>query len=69
MQQQVDELDQQVTQWRQRLAWQEEITFFAARTEELARRLSALEKRIAHANDGEIVQIRFGPPPFAGGSS
>jgi len=61
MQLQIDELNQQLSDWRNRLSWQEEIAFFALKTEELARRLSTLEKRLAHQhqNEAEIVQIRF----------
>lgn len=58
---QVDELDQQMSDWRNHLALQEEMAFFAAKAEELTRRLNALEKRIALARDGETVEIRFQP--------
>jgi hypothetical protein len=56
---QVDELDQQMSDWRNHLALQEEMAFFATKAEELARRLNALEKRIAHESDGQTVEIRF----------
>ncbi len=61
---QIDELDRQTADWRRRLTWQEEIAFFAARAEELQRRLSALEKRLAHEKDGEEIAIRFCSKPF-----
>ena len=56
---QVDELDRQMTDWRRHLAWQEEIAFFAAKAEELGRRLSSLEKRVAHEQEAETIEIRF----------
>jgi len=62
---QIDELHQQMTDWRRHLSWQEEIAFFALKTEELGRRLSALEKWIAHETDGERVEIRFSAEPLA----
>lgn len=58
---QVDELDQQMSDWRSLLALQEEMTFFASKAEELTRRLNALEKRVAHQSDGQRVEIRFQP--------
>ncbi len=59
MRSQVEELHQQMSDWRRQLAWQEEIAFFALKAEELGRRLSALEKRLAQESGGERVEIHF----------
>ena len=61
---QIDELNQQMAEWRRRLAWQEEMSFFALKAEELGRRLSALEKRVAHETEGQAVEIRFRADPL-----
>jgi hypothetical protein len=60
---QIDELHQQMSDWRRNLALQEEIAFFSLKAEELGRRLSALEKRLAHRTDEEQIEIHFRAEP------
>lgn len=61
---QVDELDQQMADWRKLLALQEGMAFFAAKAEELTRRLDTLEKRVAREKEAETVEIRFQAESF-----
>lgn len=45
--------------WREHLALREEISFYAAKIEEFARRLLLLEKKLALQRNGETVPIRM----------